>query len=306
MVLILLTAYLTGVVDMMAVSYLPEGSLSTVEFSMRLHDVVVRLSVVSLATAIFPILGLLAADGRHRDFLAQVGRAIGVSFLILLPLGLCVLEFAPWAISALFERGKFTEEDTRQVALIWGLMSLALLPTAGVHITARALQTWQCYGAALVIGVGLLCVHLTVALGGLAALGLGAIPLAHLISQSFAFGLSYLWLLRETDRRARTVMGSDTVPKAGTSSTVGTIPLAAWLLLAGMVLAIPALGMLLSESSVGWDRPGLTRTNRLINLGVVSLAAGGLLAVYGLGLLKIGIHGLDAVARKLGIGRSLY
>jgi putative peptidoglycan lipid II flippase len=297
MILILLTAYFAPLIDVVLTSFLPRGSLSTMEFSVRLHDVVVRLGVVSLATALFPVMGHLAANDRHHELLSEVRRCSLVSFLLFVPLGIGILLFGPYAVGAVFQRGRFNAIDTEMVSLIWGLYSLGLCSTAGVHVTARALQACQQYRTALGIGTILILVHGTVGWFAVMHLGLAGLPLASLVSQSVAYVVSYCALVRLRMSRS---------PNPKAMSPFGGSAVRSYLCLLLCILGLWAVSVGIESTSLSWR---VTVADdlvvRIANAVKLATALILLMILYGYAILRLGTPGFRGIGRRLGLLRPL-
>jgi putative peptidoglycan lipid II flippase len=286
MVPVLLCAYLAWVFDLHFISHFPTGAISVNEFSVRLHEVVVRLAVINLATALVPSLGVLAAGGRLTELLHLVRRAYFCAFFMLIPLSIAILCFAPWALAGIFERGKFTSVDTSLVSLYWGLYSLSLAPMALVHVTSRALQAKQRYGQLLLSGAVLLSVHVASLVCLIPALGIAALPMAHLLSNAASGAFSFQML-----RQGAAGWGGNVAPSWRHAAGLGAVTIFSG--------ASYLVATMLSHSEFAWSH--LAQQSVTARMAALASAAGSavlLLGTYVAAVHRLRIPELDAVFGK--------
>lgn len=282
MVFVLCFSYFTLVADLYYVSQLPKGSISTLEYSSRLFDVIQRLSVVSLASALFPAMGFLVAAG-GRLLYDAVKKACLVSTLLFLPLGVQIFLYSEFILTAVFQRGNFTITDTRQVALYWGLLCFSLVSSSVVHLTARAFQTLMAYRQAILTGSALLFCHIAVLQGSIASFGLGAVPLAHGTSLTVGALLS-LWFLYKS------IPPSAHMEKPEHPSWLWpSLTLLIGFLLLSLGVSILVHGW--AEQSVNWSNPSLLQRGKLLCIGLG--LPGFFTAFYIMGLIYFGVPGLE-------------
>ncbi|MCI2430594.1 murein biosynthesis integral membrane protein MurJ [Candidatus Acetothermia bacterium] len=150
------------IVDNKLASHLAEGSVSALQYAVRLFQLPLGLFAVSIANAILPQLSQHAAL-HEREALAQtLQRGIKLTAFIVLPATIGLGAIAEPVIRLLFEHGQFTPEDTQRtlyalLGLLPGLAGYAL-----VYLLTRAFYALQdtrtpvfVGGAAVALNVGL-------------------------------------------------------------------------------------------------------------------------------------------------------
>jgi putative peptidoglycan lipid II flippase len=143
-------------------SLLPEGSISYLNYCMRLVELPQGVFVMAIAAAALPELSLAGAHGDRDEMKRTWLRSLSLSSFVAIPsvIGLAVL--AVPVVAVVFQRGQFTWEMTRNTAdaLVW--MALGIPGVAGVRNTSPfyyALQDTKTpvktSAASLVLYVGL-------------------------------------------------------------------------------------------------------------------------------------------------------
>jgi putative peptidoglycan lipid II flippase len=92
----------------------------------------------AISTALFPTISLHAARGEREAFGAALSRAINVIIGLSAPAAAGLIAIGQPLIALLFERGRFTALDTRQVSLALSLYALGLVAHCVLEIVTRA------------------------------------------------------------------------------------------------------------------------------------------------------------------------
>ncbi|MHC4333408.1 MAG: murein biosynthesis integral membrane protein MurJ [Planctomycetota bacterium] len=101
-----------------------EGAVSQLFYSQRLYQFPLGVLGISLATAVFPV---MSAEAARRDFDAlqkTIARGLRAAIFVALPATVGLILVAKPLVSALFEHGEFTSDDSAKVA--WTLCFYAL------------------------------------------------------------------------------------------------------------------------------------------------------------------------------------
>ena len=131
------------VIDSQFASWLTEGSVSYLYYSIRVTELVMGVFAISVSTVILPRLSAQAARGethRVRETLSQALRLIG---FITLPASLGLILLRTEIITVLFQRGRFDAEDTAQTAYSLLFYAMGLFFFAGVRILAPSFYAYQ-------------------------------------------------------------------------------------------------------------------------------------------------------------------
>jgi putative peptidoglycan lipid II flippase len=130
-------------VSSLIATYLPQGSVSFLFYGMNLYQFPHGIFGVSIATAVLPSMSRQAAVGDHKSLKETLSFGLRYIFFIMLPsmVGLIVLR-VPIA-SLLFQRGKFTYEDTLGTAYALLFYAMGLWAYSGVRIINAAFYSLQ-------------------------------------------------------------------------------------------------------------------------------------------------------------------
>ena len=119
------------------------GSVSHLYYAQRLYQLPLGVLGISLATAIFPV---MSADAARKDFTAlrtTISKGIRGTVFIALPATIGIILVSRPLISAAFQHGKFTYEDTNMVVKTLGFYALGLCGYFAQQILARAFYSMQ-------------------------------------------------------------------------------------------------------------------------------------------------------------------
>jgi len=119
------------------------GSVSHLYYAQRLYQLPLGVLGISLATAIFPV---MSDDAARKDFAAlrtTISKAISATIFVALPATVGLIIIAKPLISAAFEHGKFTPQDTNMVVKTLIFYALGLCGYFAQQILARAFYSIQ-------------------------------------------------------------------------------------------------------------------------------------------------------------------
>ncbi len=178
-------------------STLPEGAISSLQYSTRLLELTLGVYAISISTVILPTLSRQAARDDKGGMRDTMGLAVRMICFICLPamMGLYLLRVP--VVRLLFERGEFDASSLELTtwALTFHLAGLVFIALARIYVQAFYSQqdtrtpVWIALGAAAVNIVA--CIFLRGPLGN------GGIALANTLSALVQVGL-LVWLLRRT------------------------------------------------------------------------------------------------------------
>jgi putative peptidoglycan lipid II flippase len=119
------------------------GSVSHLYYAQRLYQLPLGVLGISLATAIFPI---MSADTARKDFVSlrgSISKGIRGTVFVALPAMVGLILVARPLISAAFQHGKFTNQDTEMVIQTLTFYSLGLCGYCAQQILARAFYSMK-------------------------------------------------------------------------------------------------------------------------------------------------------------------
>ena len=164
-------------------TYYPEGVNTSLKLSNQLMLAPVGIFGQSLAIAVFPALSQFYAQNEMGAFRKQLASTMRTVIYITLPITAIMLAMSPFVVSAIYEQGKFTAEDTRTVAQLLSLFGIGIFAWCLHPVLMRAFfalhNTW------LPILLGTLTTLLftgLVAAAWFMKLGYEALPLASSVS----------------------------------------------------------------------------------------------------------------------------
>lgn len=166
------------IVDNKLASHLAEGSVSVLQYAIRLFQLPLGLCVVAVGSAILPRLSALAAHQNTHSLAHTLQDGIHFSLFILLPATAGLYALAEPIIRLLFEHGNFTPEDTRLTvyALIHYLPGL--IGYAIAYLLTRAFYALQDTRTPLRVGALTVALNVTLDYALVGLMGVGGLALA--------------------------------------------------------------------------------------------------------------------------------
>ncbi len=166
------------IVDNKLASHLAEGSVSVLQYAIRLFQLPLGVFAVSIGSVILPRLSAHAA-ARDALALAQTLReSVKFSLFILLPATAGVYALAEPIIRLLFEHGNFTPDDTRLTAYALRNYLPGLIGYALVYLLTRAFYALQDTRTPLFVGAVGVALNVVLDYALVGPLGVGGLALA--------------------------------------------------------------------------------------------------------------------------------
>jgi putative peptidoglycan lipid II flippase len=120
-----------------------EGTVSRLFYAQRFYQFPLGVLGISLATAIFPIMSLQAAKKDLEGLSKSISSGLRSSIFIAIPATAGLILIGKPLISALYQRGKFSADDTNATALILTSYSLGLCGYFAQQLITRAFYSLQ-------------------------------------------------------------------------------------------------------------------------------------------------------------------
>jgi len=116
----------TELIDHSMAAMLNAGSVSTLNYANKIIMFILVISSGALGTAIFPYFSLMAANRDRKLIVDTLKTYTRLIILFSLPVTGLLYFFAQPLVHILFERGVFTQNDTRQIASVLAIYSLQI------------------------------------------------------------------------------------------------------------------------------------------------------------------------------------
>jgi putative peptidoglycan lipid II flippase len=120
-----------------------EGAVSRLFYSQRLYQFPVGVLGISLATAVFPVMSTQAARKDFDALQKTISRGLRAAVFIAWPATAGLMLVAGVLVSALFEHGQFSSDDTAAVAWTLSFYALGLWGYFTQQVVTRAFYSMQ-------------------------------------------------------------------------------------------------------------------------------------------------------------------
>jgi putative peptidoglycan lipid II flippase len=169
---------INSIVDNKLASHLAEGSISALQYAIRLFQLPLGLFVVSVGSVILPRLAARAAEKDTRSFAQTLQESARFSLFILLPATAGLFALAQPIIQVLFEHGNFTSEDTRLTAYALSNYLPGLIGYALAYLLTRAFYALQDTRTPLLVGAMTVTLNVMLDYALVGPMGVGGLALA--------------------------------------------------------------------------------------------------------------------------------
>jgi putative peptidoglycan lipid II flippase len=185
-----------------------EGGLSWMRYATTLYQFPVGLVAVAVTSAILPTLSRQAAQ-MDENFKTTLVRGMNLVTLLIIPAAVGLFVLAEPIVSLVFERGRFTPQDTLMTALVLRIFLFGMSFAAIDQMLIAAYYARQNTLVPALVGVLSVAVYLAVALLALERWGLLALMLADSAKQiTHAVVMGALLSLRIGGFRQTTLWGT--------------------------------------------------------------------------------------------------
>ena len=203
MVLSSLIAGGVALVDNAMAATLEPGSVAALTYGRRLVDALVGVAALALGTAVFPYFSRLVARADWQQCRESLMTFSAVVFAAALAFTLAIGAFSGPLVAALFERGRFTAEDTAIVSQIQLLYALQMPFFVAGAIGNRMVSALQRNGFFVYSSLGLLGLKAAFNAALIPSLGVPGIALATSAAYWVSSSVTLVYAARALSRSAR-------------------------------------------------------------------------------------------------------
>ncbi|MCS7175975.1 murein biosynthesis integral membrane protein MurJ [Pseudothermotoga sp.] len=179
--------YLNLIVDRIFASLLPEGTISAMNFAVRIKEIPIGLFVLAISQAIYPVTASQFAHGKIEEFRNLFSRSLETLWLFMLPCTAGLLILARETVRFLFERGAFTAQATSLTAQALFFYALGLFFRTSLDLTARVFYSFQDTKTPVRIGIMGLVLNIVLNAVLVRTMAHRGLALATSISSAFMF-----------------------------------------------------------------------------------------------------------------------
>ncbi len=173
------------------------GPVSWLAYAFRFMQLPLGLFGVAVASATLPAISRSAAEGRIAEFRETLARSLGLVFLSTIPSAVGLIVLSRPIIGVLFERGRFTANDTEQTAVALSYYCLGLAAYAAIKVLTPAFYALNDVRIPVMTSVASIAVNYTLNWTFIRVMGWGHAGLA--FSTSLVATCNFLalfWLMR--------------------------------------------------------------------------------------------------------------
>lgn len=250
-------AQLNTVISNIMASYLPDGSITYLFYSMRLAQFPIGVFGVAMSTAILPSLSAHAANGEFDRLKADFAFALRLLLFICLPAMAGLIALRIPIVNILFEHGKFDHAATIGTANAMLFFSLGIWAYVGVRVVVATFYSMQDTRTPVTVAICALTSNVVLSLALMGPMQANGLALANATASMINFSVLF-YLLR---RRLGSIGARGTLSSAMKSAFASAVMgIAGWFALRGEI----------------WQGPGHTALKALWLSGTIA----GCMAIY--------------------------
>jgi len=177
-------------------SGLAEGGVSSLQYSLRLQELVLGVFAVSITTVILPVMSDQVVRRDHEALKDTLQFSTGIIGFITIPASIGLLLLATPIIRVLFEFGEFSNESTAMTSLALVFHAAGIFPIAWSRIVTQTFYSMQDLKTPTMVAAGVMVFHAGLCFALAEPLQQGGIALAGGIA-AIVNGLLLWWILRK-------------------------------------------------------------------------------------------------------------
>jgi putative peptidoglycan lipid II flippase len=182
-------------VSQLIASGLEGGSIASLQYSVRLQELVLGLFVISVAQVILPSLSEHTADGDDEAVKETLGYSARLISFVTLPATAGLIVVGPTIIRLLFQSGEFDAASTAQTAFALQFHAMGLLFIGQARILQQVFFAYKDMKTPTIVGAIVAVVNIALCYALAVPLGNGGIALAGSVASAVNTAL-FVWLLR--------------------------------------------------------------------------------------------------------------
>ena len=210
-------------VNTLLASLLPVGSISFLYYADRVMEFPLGIFGIALASASLPAMARQAAARDTAGVASTLNFALRLALYVAVPATVGLVVLSTPITRVLFQRGRFSAEDTAAtaIALIW--YALGLVGFSGARIAAQAFYAVARPGVAVRLGALSIAVNLIAAVVLMRPMGHSGLACASSIG-AYVNLLGLLWIARRDFGR----LGGRVIALSTLRTLAASVPLALW------------------------------------------------------------------------------
>jgi putative peptidoglycan lipid II flippase len=204
-------------------SFLPEGSVSALNYGMRVVEVPQGMFALALASATLPTLVKLRHEGRREDMLAVFRDSLRMTLLIGVPASIALCMLAEPTAAVLLGRGKFRPQEVIETGRSLAVQALGIWAVAGVRAVIPMFAAHEDTRTPVRASFANLVVFLSLSVALMGSLNHVAIALANSAAAAVQVGLLLYWLRRHTGGLGLRALGQSTLRVLAASGVMALV-----------------------------------------------------------------------------------
>lgn len=184
-------------VDRTIASQLAVGGISALNYANKLNGFIQGIFVISVSTAMYPLISKMAAEGNYNGLKKSIAEAIGSINLLVIPATIGAIIFAEPVVRLLFGRGAFDQQAISMTSVALLFYSIGMVGFGLREILSRAFYSMQDTKTPMINAAIALTINIVLNIILSRFLGIGGLALATSISAIFCTGLLFLSLRKK-------------------------------------------------------------------------------------------------------------
>ncbi|KNY26372.1 murein biosynthesis integral membrane protein MurJ [Pseudobacteroides cellulosolvens] len=184
-------------VDRTIASQIVVGGISALNYANRLNEFIQGIFVLSISTAIYPMISRMAAENNMKDFKRYLSESINGINLLVIPSTIGAMIFSEQIITLLFGRGAFDQDAIVLTSQALFFFAVGIVGFGLREILSRAFYALQDTKVPMINAAIALMMNIVLNIILSKFLGIGGLALATSISALFCTGLLFISLRKK-------------------------------------------------------------------------------------------------------------
>jgi len=178
-------------------SQLAVGGISALNYANKLNGFIQGLFVLSISTAMYPMISKMAAEGNQEGLKKSVTEAVGSINLLVVPATIGAMVFAEPVVRLLFGRGAFDQQAITMTSSALFFYSIGMIGFGLREVISRAFYSLQDTKTPMVNAAISMARNIVLNIILSKYMGIGGLALATSISAIFCTGLLFISLRKK-------------------------------------------------------------------------------------------------------------
>ena len=184
-----------SVINKILASGFDSGSISALDYAFRISFLIINVFILSISQVMYPRFAQLSHD--IPGFINTIGKVLRFATILITPMAACLFVLRTPIVQVIYERGAFTEADTRRTAFALCGLSVGMLGFAYRELLNKAFYALKDTRTTMVNGIVVIVMNIILNIVLSRFLGIAGITFGFSLSAVISGGMLLIRLRRK-------------------------------------------------------------------------------------------------------------